>query len=186
MSRAYRISVAEALSRHVQVDDGVCSNLELLPVLEAPRMGEILAKELEQGGFVRDGDKATRKEAGGVTITVDLKTGQVDVTAEGHADLKLETQRTAVSANPNDTTVEASLRKTAQAQLEREAKAEEEALRRQVTEQLEGRLKDLKGELDGVVNRVTAAALKTRAAEIGTVEEVHEDGTGNLTIKVRV
>ena len=41
-------------------------------------------------------------------------------------------------------------------------------------------------ELDGVVNRVTATALKTRAAELGQVEEVHEDANGGLTIKVRV
>ena len=58
MSRAYRITVAESLSRHVQVDDGVCSNLEVLPILEKDRMGELLAAELEQKGFVREGDEA--------------------------------------------------------------------------------------------------------------------------------
>ena len=36
-----------------------------------------------------------------------------------------------------------------------------------VTQQLEGTLKDLKEELDGVVNRVTATALKTRAVRQG-------------------
>jgi hypothetical protein len=47
-------------------------------------------------------------------------------------------------------------------------------------------LRDLKDELDGVVNRVTAAALKQRAAELGQVEEIHEEPNGGLTIKVRV
>ena len=55
-----------------------------------------------------------------------------------------------------------------------------------MTAQLESKLKDLKDELDGVVNRVTANALKKRASELGTVEEIHEDGSGNMTIKVRV
>ena len=55
-----------------------------------------------------------------------------------------------------------------------------------MTQQLEGTLRDLKGELDTVVNRVTATALKTRAGELGQIEEVHEDANGGLTIKVRV
>lgn len=186
MSRAYRITVAESLSRHVQVDDGVCSNLELLPILEKPAMGALLSEELEQKGFQKEGDHAVRKEKDGVTVRVNVQTGEVAVTAEGHVDLNLETKRTAVVDNPNSPDKEKALRKAAQEQLDREAKAEEEALRRKVTTQLEGKLKDLKDELDGVVNRVTANALKKRASELGTVEEVHEDGSGNMTIKVRV
>lgn len=186
MSRAYRITVAESLSRHVQVDDGVCSNLELLPILEKGAMAALLAAELEQKGFEREGDHAVRKEAGGVTVKVNVTSGEVAVTAEGHTDLKLETKRTAVVENPNSPDKEKTLRAAAQEQLVREARAEEEALRRKVTAQLEGTLKDLKGELDGVVNRVTASALKKRASELGTVEEVHEDGNGNVTIKVRI
>ena len=186
MSRAYRITVAESLSRHVQVDDGVCSNLEVLPILEKDRMGELLAAELVDKGFVRDGDEAVRKEKDGVTVKVNVKSGEVAITAEGHVDLKLETKRTAVVENPNSPDREKLLRSQAQEQLAREASAEEESLRRKVTAQLEGKLKDLKGELDSVVNKVTATALKTRAAELGTVEEIHEDGSGNMTIKVRI
>ncbi len=186
MSRAYRISVAESLARHIQVDDGVCSNLELLPVLEKREMGALLAEELLAKGFEKKDGKAVRKEKDGTTVSVDLESGDVAVRAEGKAELNLETRRTAVSERPNDQAREEALRQAARDQLEREAQAEEEALRRKVTAQLEGKLKDLKEELDGVVNRVTANALKKKAAQLGTVEEVHEDGTGNLTIKVRV
>src|SRR4051794_21770220 len=125
MSRAYRITVAESLARHVQVEDGVCSNLELLPVLEKDRMGELLAEELEQKGFERKGDKAVRKEKDGITVTVDVKTGEVSVTAEGHVDLKLETKRTAVVETPQSPDREKTLRAAAQEQLNREASAEE-------------------------------------------------------------
>lgn len=185
MSRAYRITVKESLSRHVQVEDGVSSSLELLPILEKDRMRELLAAELEQKGFARDGGTAKRAEGRGVTVTVDLESGEVSVTAEGHTDLNLSTERTAAVDAPSQTREQA-LRQTAQQALEREAKAEEEALRRQVTERLEGTLRDLKDELDGVVNRVTASALKQRAAELGQVEEIHEEPDGGLTIKVRV
>jgi hypothetical protein len=185
MSRAYRITVRESLSRHVQVADGVSSSLELLPILEKDRMRELLAAELERRGFERDGRIARRAAGRGVTVTVELETGTVSVTAEGHADLNLSTERTATVEVPTESR-ERALRQTARQALEHEAKAEEEALRRQVTERLEGTLRALKEELDGVVNRVTAAALKQRAAELGQVEEIHEEPNGGLTIKVRV
>lgn len=186
MSRAYRISVKESLSRHVQVDDGVSSNLELLPILQKDRMRELLAHELEQRGFKRDGGKASRSEGDGITTTVDLEAGTVDVVAEGHAELELETERSAIVDLDRAGSDEAKLKETAKKQLEAEAQAKTDELRQKVTEKLEGKLKDLKGELDGAVNRVTANALKQRAAELGTVEEVHEDANGGLTIKVRV
>lgn len=186
MSRAYRISVKESLSRHVQVEDGVCSSLELLPILEKERMRELLAAELAQKGFERKGTLATRKEADGITVSVDLDSGEVSVNAEGHSEVNLETERTAVVDNQLAPDRERALRDAAKQSLEREAKAEEEALRKKVTEQLEGKLLDLKDELDGVVNRVTGQALRQRAAELGQVEEVHEDANGSLTIKVRV
>lgn len=186
MSRAYRISVKEALSRHVQVEDGVSSSLELLPILAKERMAELLAAELEQRGFKRDGQTAKRSEQDGIVTEVNLETGEVSVTAEGHAHVELETERTAVVDNALIPDRERLLRETAKQSLEREAQAQEDELRRKVTEQLEGKLRDLKEELDSVVNRVTGTALKQRAAELGQVEEVHEEANGSLTIKVRV
>lgn len=186
MSRAYRITVKESLSRHVQVEDGISSRLELLPILSKERTRELLAAELGQRGFTREGNTARRAEPGGVTTEVDLDSGEVSVTAEGHAQLALETERTAVADAEQPEPAREKLREKAKQALEREAKGEEERLRRQVTAGLEGKLKDLKGELDGVVNRVTATALKQRAAELGTVEEVHEEPNGGLTIKVRL
>lgn len=186
MSRAYRISVKESLSRHVQVDDGVCASLELLPILQKERMRELLAAELAARGFTREGNTAARGGADGVALEVDLDTGEVSVTAEGHTQLELTAERAAVVADPHDAARERALRDAAQASLEQTAKAEEETLRREVTERLEGALRDARDELDGVVNRVTAAALKQRAAELGHIEAIHEEANGNLTIKVRV
>jgi hypothetical protein len=186
MSRAYRITVKESLTRTIEVEDGVCSSLELLPILQPERMRELLARELGVRGFKREGQTATRDEGGGVTISIELATGEVSVTAEGHARLELSAERTAVVDAVDDPGHQQSLRAAARQSLERAATAEEEALRRKVTEELGGRLRDVKGELDGVVNRVTVEALKQRAGELGQVEEIHEEPNGNLTIKVRV
>ena len=50
-----------------------------------------------------------------------------------------------------------------------------------------GRLGDLRRELDQDVNRVTAEALKRRAAQIGQIKEMTEDPqSGSLTIVVEV
>lgn len=188
MSRAYRISVKESLSRHVQVEDGVSSSLELLPILEKERMRELLASELVARGFTRDGQTAKRDEGGGVTVEVGLDDGQVTVSAEGHKAVDLEAQRTTVVDRDAGgmEAKEAHLRKAARESLERDAAAHESALQREVTARLEGHLKDLREELDGAVNRVTAEALKQRARELGEVQEIHEEPNGSLTIKVRV
>lgn len=186
MSRAYRIAVRESLSRHVQVDDGVSSSLELLPILQKDRMRELLAAELAARGFTREGTTATRAQGGGVSVKVDLDSGAVDIVAEGHTQLELSTERSMVAPAPGDPRATQALKDAARVSLEREAAAEEEALRKQVTRQLEGTLQDLRGELDGVVNRVTASALKARAAELGEVQAIREEPNGNLTITVRV
>jgi hypothetical protein len=186
MSRAYRISIKESLSQHVQAEDGMTSRLELLPILQKDRMRELLGEELVARGFTRSGTTAARTETSGVEVEIDLETGEVSATAQGHQDVKLETERTAVVEQGVKDEREAKLRREAHAALQREAKNEQVALRKRVTQQLEDTLRALKEELDTVVNRVTATALKTRAGELGQIEEVHEDANGGLTIKVRV
>lgn len=186
MSRAYRICVKESLSRHVAAEDGVSSSLELLPILSQERMVGLLSAELEQRGFRREGEVSVRQESNGVMIEVDLQRGQVSVIAQGHADLNLSTERVALTDSALVKERETSLRASAQASLGHEAAAEEAALQREVTAQLEATLRNLRDELDSVVNRVTGSALKQRASELGQVEEVHEEANGNLTIKVRI
>lgn len=187
MSRAYRIAVTEQLRRHIQVEDGVSSKLEVLPILPTERMGELLGAELDQRGFKREGGKAVRKEANGVVVSVDLKTGQLDVTGKADKSLDLATERVAVIDQDLQKIKEDELRAAARADLERRAEGTRSALSREVAAALEARLKDLRGELDEVVNKVTANALKERAGQLGTIEEIHEDAaTGALTIKVKV
>jgi hypothetical protein len=188
MSRAYRVSVAESLRRHVQVEDGICSTLEILPLLDRDRMAELLAAELEKKGFERKGDLAVRTEADGIEVSVDLKTGEVTAKVTAEREVNLELRRSRAAAGPDTGGVEeARLRGEVQGELAAQAADEEAKLRQKVTAKLEGKLKDLRTELDGVVNRVTAEALKKKASELGTVEEISEDPeTGSMTIKVRV
>ena len=64
---------------------------------------------------------------------------------------------------------------------------EESVLQKQITDQLEAQLSDLKSELDQAVNRATAEALKQKAAQIGQIKQVTDDiEAGSLTIVVEV
>ena len=49
MSRAYRIRVQESLRRVVTAEDHVSTQLELLELLPAEQMADLLAAELERG-----------------------------------------------------------------------------------------------------------------------------------------
>lgn len=191
MSRAYRIAVSESVERIIHVEDGVATTLELLPILAKERQADILADELEQRGFKRDEKNPgtmVRETENGVTVEVDLETGTVKATVTSQADVKRTVERSGTYGDRvREEDVRGDLEKKARAQAEREIAAEEERLRREATRRLEEELRDLRQELDGVVNRTTARALKERAAQVGEIEEMVEDPeTGSLTIKVRV
>jgi frataxin-like iron-binding protein CyaY len=188
MSRAYRIAVSETLRRHVKVDDGVQTSVELLPILPADRMCDLLAAELEGLGFERDGQTATRVDEDGTVVTVDLEEGTVTVRQSAEAELDLSRKGTGSVYDQRQTKeAEKKLRERLKGELEKQAEARTEDLRQEVTEKLERKLKDLQQEIDGAVNRASAGALKEKAASMGEIEEISEDSeTGSLTIRVRV
>jgi hypothetical protein len=79
------------------------------------------------------------------------------------------------------------LRKQLRGRLEADAKEKEEKLQKEVTDRLEVRLTDLRQELDQVVNRVTAEALKRKAAQLGQIKAISEDPqSGSMTIVLEV
>jgi hypothetical protein len=61
------------------------------------------------------------------------------------------------------------------------------ALETEVTKKLQDSLADIRRELDQVINRVTAEALKKKAAQMGRITELSEDkASGSLTIVLEV
>jgi hypothetical protein len=179
--------VSEQLRRHIQVEDGISAQIEVLPILPSERMGELLGAELAERGFERKGDKAVRQEKGGVEVVIDLKTGKLDVTGKGGKGVEVTAERATVTEESKQEEWRKRLSEQVKADLEKQVEGERKALSAEVTAAVEARLKDLRGELDEVVNKVTGAALKERAAQLGTIEEIQEDKeTGALTIKVKV
>ena len=61
------------------------------------------------------------------------------------------------------------------------------ALEGRATARLESELEGLRSEFDQVVNRVTAEALKRKAAQLGQIKEITEDARdGSMTIFLEV
>jgi hypothetical protein len=189
MSRAYRIRVRESLKKVLRAHDKVSTQLEILEVLPQDQMGQLLAEELERRGFERTGQTLVRKQDG-VTVTVDPRTGTVTVQAEAAQQVNLEREREGHvydDIGPGQKKAKEALREELKKDLEKEAKKEEGRLQTEVTNRLERQLADLRRELDQAVNRVTAEALKVKAAQLGQIKEITEDAeTGSMTIVLEV
>ncbi len=186
MSRAIQVRVSESVVRTIHVEDGVQSPLEMLPILGADRMGDLLATELEALGFERDGDTATRTDADGIEVTVDLRNATVSVKLGANANLKESIERKANVAVESRERTETNLRDDVMRELDERLAEKTEALRREVTTKLERKLADLRTELDGAIGRATVEALTVRAGELGSVESVVSDEAGNVTIRVKL
>ena len=190
MSRAYRIRVQESLRRRIAADDAVCTQLELLEVLPPEQMADLLRDELQRRGFEDKNGRLIRASGDGLTASIDPKTGEVSVRARASEQLELAGQREGIAYDeigPNRKNVEKALGQRLRQDLEEQAEHEQSKLQTKATERLAAALGDLEKELSGVVNRVTAQALKQKAAQIGQIKEMTEDPeTGSLTIKVEV
>lgn len=188
MSRAYRIRLSESLRRHIKVDDGIQSKLEILEVLPPEQTAALLERELEAAGFEqREDGQWVRVDEDGVEVRVDAKTSTVTVSAQADAELDIEREKLVTAWAENDENSRERGRAALRRELEGEAAQQEKELQAEVTEALEGKLGDLRRELDQISNRVTAEALKQKAASMGEVQEISEDPeSGSLTIRVKI
>ncbi len=188
MSRAYRIQVKESVTKIVRAEDHVSCELELLEILPCEQTAELLAAELEKHGFTREGSESRRK-SGEITVTVDLKSGSVTVSAEGTEKVQVEGTKEGYAFNETGTQQNArkELAETLRKELDGKADLRKQDLQKQVTDALESKLHDVRVELEAVVNRVTAEALKQRAAQMGQIKTITEDpASGSMTIVVEV
>lgn len=188
MSRAYRIEIKECLTRHINAGDKVEGKIELLNILPAERMQKLLSDDLAGRGFEVDGNVAKQVCDDGIEVIVDLTTGAVEVQVAKGTDLDISkkgevTVYDDVNSEPTVDRAKAELRKT----LEREVREKTEQLQGEVTKKLEHKASNLQLELDDIANRITSAALKEKAAQLGEIEEISEDvDTGAVSIRVRV
>jgi FtsH ternary system domain X5 len=190
MSRSYRISVRECVSRVIRAEDRVSTHLEILEILLPEEMAGLLGDELERRGFRRQDDGTLVRRAEGAMVTVDPAAGTVTAAVETAETVKLEDVkdgRAFDDAGQHAERVRESLRRELRGDLEKKVSEQESSLQTKTTDELEAQLGALREELDQTVNRVTAEALKRKAARLGRIKEITEDPqAGSLTIVVEV
>ncbi len=185
-SRPYRITVREVLQKVIVAEDHVTTRLDLPPILPPGETAEVLTRVLKERGFAPEGDRLVR-ERGGVRAEVGPDTGELTVSAEAREEVDLSDEGDLPACSPCAERAKVALREGLKAKLSGEADRRERGLQAEVTGRLEGALGELGCEMERVVNRVTAAALKRKAASLGAIKEISEDTqTGALTIKVEV
>lgn len=189
MSRAYRITVKESLQRDITASDEVCSDLEILEILPKEQMADLLKGELQGRGFEEQDGKMVRHDEG-VTVTVDPQTGEVSVKAEAADSVDLQAQRDDWGyddVGPGEEAIRRRASEQLKQDLERRAAQQQARLQTEATEKLEGKMDEVRKELSQTVNRITAEALKRKAASLGQIKEMTEDPeSGSLTITVEV
>ena len=189
MSRAYRIQVRDSVRRTIRGEDSVGTCLELLEILPREAMLGLLRDELVGRGFAEEGGRLVRRDAG-LAVSVDPASGEVEARSEECEEVELAGERRGWADEDVDGAreeAEAAVRAGLLQELEAQADDRAGAARRRATERLEAAIGDVRAELDAVVNRVTAEALKRKAAQLGRIKEVTEDvQAGSLTIVVEV
>ena len=189
MSRAYRIRVRESLRKLLKAHDRVQTELELLEILPREEMASLLEKELQGRGFKKEAKALVRRKAG-VTVTIEPETGTITVQGERQENLAIEGEREGRGYEDQGRGrqgLQKQLEKELKDDLKKEAGRREADLQRKLADQLETALGDLQKEVDQAVNRVTAEALKRKAAQLGTIKEMTEDPeAGALTIVLEV
>lgn len=186
MSRIYTIQVSEKIRRVVHLEDHVKTQIELLDVLPPEAMKELLAADLADAGFEIEDNVARRVDEDGVVIEVDLDTAEVTVSIARDAEVEASGQERGRSAAAKDGQLQEQLKKRLNDRLEADVDAQTDQGQNEVTRELEKKLDEVAAELDKVGNRVTAAALKRKAASMGEVESVEEEPNGSVTIRVKV
>ena len=190
MSRAYRITVKESVTREIKAGDEISTQLELLEILPPEAMGQLLREELKGRGFAENDDGTLSRTDGNITVTVDPCNGEVTVKAEAKEDVTVEGTKDASAwedAGPTRQAVSDKAREQLRKDLDKKIDREQERLQTQATDELEKHLHDLQPEIGEVVNKVTREALKQKAAQMGTIKEISEDDqSGSMTIKVEV
>lgn len=192
MSRAYRVRVRESFRHTVRAEDHVSTSLDLLEILPCEEMAELLRQELAGRGFHEEGNgKAMVRRGDGLTIEVDPETGSVTARAEVSEEVEHHVEREGYADTDwgaaGRQKTEAALREGLRQELEARAGLGDGRVQKKATELLEDALVDIRSELDRVVNRVTAEALKRKAARLGQIKEMTEDTeAGSLTIVLEV
>jgi hypothetical protein len=186
------------IQRKVDLDDEVKTHdhleigINLLPLVARERLDSMVREALEKRGWTREADGTMTKKFGDAVAT--LPPGELVIRLGTEASRAISATATVTQRAPEETAevqqkVEDAARKAAEAKLEKERRAANDALVRRNVEAILAVEPDVRAEVTQVVNEVTRGALVIRASELGRIESIEEDRDGDgryglrLTVK---
>ncbi|MBA2664496.1 MAG: hypothetical protein H0U74_19570 [Bradymonadaceae bacterium] len=182
MSYGYQISLR--IQERIVTSDEIRHKLELRDILAREQMVRLLVEALVDVGFARaDQNTLVRDDGQGLLSSVDLATLEVTTSTDHERVIDVEVSRSVRTENNNAAEAGRVLRAEVMAD-------ERLAANRDLIQRLEAGECARVEELNRVLERVYSKALKTRAAQLGDVVEMHEgtnaDGQYELVIKIEL
>lgn len=182
-SRPWKLTAGQPVKRAVVAEDHVRTRVDIPPILPPEETAEILKGELRPRHFEEDERGHMVRDRGGVRVDVEPRTGEVTVSVEASEEVELPPN----NPSPCGCRMREILKEGLSEAQRRGLSDKQQALQEAVTSRLEGSLGRLGCEMEGIAHRVTAEALKRKAAQLGRVKEMTEDPqSGSLTIVVEV
>jgi len=191
MSRAYWVKLASSVSTTIDASDKAIHKIDIEAVVPQGEMGELLEHALEQSGWTRSEDNGRefhKTMEDGVELTWNLDTNTVEAAATEQRQVvrEVEVQGRGYDQNIARSDAERQLAKREKA-AQQEASIEEERLQREITDRLGSNEKDRVREINEVLQKTYAEAVKRKAGRLGNVTSVSEstqDGEYQLTIVI--
>jgi hypothetical protein len=176
----------------VEVTDHADLEIRVLPILPRERIDEIIRRHLLEQGWSRADDGTLTKQIGDVQATLPPGSSTIRVTLSDEKRVAVEA-KVKGRINPGDEAARARVDERAREQAEQKLAAAQADAQRELEEQIANQLlgvwRELRAELDEVVNVTTRQALEERAAQLGSIESIEEgrdkDRGYELTITVR-
>lgn len=200
MSYAYRIEVKESRLIEVSGQDGLTSRLEVVDVLPAGEMQEIITRRLLEAGFEKNGEELVATIEG-IQIRIQPENREVSLTASktGSREVEVKLNRSLEAHTPGEIAGAGKKRAEIRQELEKEAsrKLDQQAqiardlmtqhLREGATKTLKEALPGIRETLSGISHRIQAEALETKARRMGRVEKIEHDPVNqSMTIVVKL
>jgi len=176
----------------VEVKDHADLEIRVLPILPRERIDEIIRQHLLEQGWTKGDDGALTKEIGDVHAELPAGSSTIRITLSDEKRVSVEAKVRA-RVNANEEGAAARVDKAAQDKADEKLAAAQAAAKREMEEQVANELlgvwRELRAELDEVVNVTTRQALEERASQLGAIESIEEgrdkDRGYELTITVR-
>lgn len=190
MSLSYRITLRESRVRVLRAEDEVSTTMDLLGILPAEQMADLVRRAWLERGFVEQPNGTLQLQQRDTKIVVNPQDGKVTVTIHKERITQQTAEEEVIGYSDmveRHTVQKGAAQEQLLRKLEKKFETEHKKLQKETADQLERALLELQPQVDAVTNQVLREAVKIKASQMGQIQEIHEDSaTGELIIKLEL